>query len=85
MLQDNTSSTMVLGSDDLELLQKFLEAWCEENDVSPESEQAQFIAAGLFNWYQFELGDRALMKTEPPEELPESTELKQLLRQLAAA
>ena len=53
MLQDNTSSTMVLASDDLELLQKFLEAWCEENDVDPNSEQAQFIASGLFNWYQF--------------------------------
>jgi hypothetical protein len=85
MLQDNTSSTIVLGSDDLELLQKFLEAWCEENDVDPNSEQAQFIASSLFNWYQFELADRALMKTEPPEELPESTEIKQLMRQLAAA
>ena len=85
MFQDNTSSTMVLASDDLELLQKFLEAWCEENDVDPNSEQAQFIASGLFNWYQFELNDRALMKTEPPGQLPESSELRQLMRQLAAA
>jgi hypothetical protein len=85
MLQDNISSTIVLGSDDLELLQKFLEAWCEENDVDPDSEQAQFIASGLFNWYQFELGDRAVMKTQPSEPLPESSELRQLMRQLAAA
>lgn len=85
MLQDNVSSTVVLGSDDLELLRRFLEAWCEEKGVDPESHEAEAIASGLFNWYQFELGDRNLMKSDLPEPLPESRELKHLLRQLAAA
>jgi hypothetical protein len=85
MFRDNASSNIVLGSDDLELLQRFLEAWCEENGVGPDSEQAQAIAAGLVNWYQFELGDRNLIKSEPPQYLPESSELKRLMRQLAAA
>lgn len=82
---NNGASTIVLGSDDLELLQRFLEAWCQENGVAPDSEQAQTIASGLFNWYQFELGDRNLIKSEPPQPLPESTELKRLLSQLQAA
>ncbi|WP_162734933.1 hypothetical protein [Rhizobium sp. Leaf306] len=52
-------------------------------DVS--SEEAQTVASGLFNWYQFELNDRNNLKSEPPEPLPESVELKRLLRQLAVA
>jgi len=83
--QDTTSSAVVLGSDDLELLQRFLEAWCEENGVEQSSEKAADVASALFNWYQFELGDRNLLKTNPPEPLPESSELKHLLRRLAAA
>ncbi|KQQ37104.1 MULTISPECIES: hypothetical protein [Rhizobium/Agrobacterium group] len=85
MCQDNASSAIVLGSDDLELLQRFLEAWCEERHVDVSSEEAQTVASGLFNWYQFELNDRNNLKSEPPEPLPESVELKRLLRQLAVA
>jgi hypothetical protein len=83
--QDTTSSAVVLGSDDLETLQRFLEAWCEENGVDQSSEKAADVASALFNWYQFELGDRNLLKTRPPEHLPESSELKHLLRRLADA
>lgn len=85
MIEEQVSSRIVLGSDDLELLQRFLEAWCEENGVDPQSERAQSIASGLFNWYQFELGDRNLIKSEPPQPLPESVELKRLLQQLQTA
>jgi len=85
MFRDKVSSNIVLGSDDLELLQRFLEAWCEENDVGPESQEAQAIAAGLMNWYQFELGDRNNLKPGPATPLPESEELETLLRKLKAA
>lgn len=85
MLQDRVSSNIVLGSDDLELLQRFLEAWCEENDVEPESEQAQAIASGLMNWYQFELADRNNLKSTLSEPLPKSKRLDNLLSQLRAA
>jgi hypothetical protein len=85
MLEEQVSSKVVLGSDDLELLQKFLEAWCEENGVDPQSDRAQSIASGLFNWYQFQLGDRVNLKPEPSEPLPESMKLNGLLRQLEKA
>ncbi len=85
MFRDKVSSNIVLGSDDLELLQRFLEAWCEENGVGPESEEAQAIASGLMNWYQFELADRTNLKSGPPTPLPESEELETLLRKLKAA
>lgn len=85
MFRDKVSSNIVLGSDDLELLQRFLEAWCEENDVGPESQEAQAIAAGLMNWYQFELGDRNNLKPGPATPLPVSEELEILLRKLKAA
>lgn len=83
MLQDYASTKRVLGSDDLELLQRFLDAWCEENGVEPESDRAQAIASGLFNWYEFELRDPDHLKMDPPEPLPESDEIRKLMRQLA--
>jgi hypothetical protein len=83
--EDAMSSAVVLGSEDLEVLQRFLEAWCEENNVDAHSEKAADVASALFNWYQFELGDRNLMKTPPLERMPESSELKHLLRRLAEA
>jgi hypothetical protein len=80
---DSTSTARVLGSDDLELLEKFLQAWCEENGVKPDSERAQAIASGLFNWYQFELRDPDQLKSEPPEPLPVSFKIKELMQQLS--
>jgi hypothetical protein len=81
----SSSAAVVLGADDLELLQRFLDAWCEENGVDTRSEKAADIASALFDWYQFELGDRNNLKTEPREPLPESMKLNELLRQLARA
>ncbi|AYD01356.1 hypothetical protein [Neorhizobium sp. NCHU2750] len=83
MLQDYASAKRVLGSDDLELLQRFLDAWCEENGVEPDSDKAQAIASGLFNWYEFELRDPDNLKMDPPEPLPESDKIRKLMRQLA--
>lgn len=85
MLRENNSSNVALGSDDLELLERFLEAWCEENGVDKTSTKAQNIASGLFDWYQFDLSDRTNLKSGPPAPLPESKELENLLRKLKAA
>jgi len=83
MFEDNSSAKRVLATDDLELLQRFLDAWCEENGVRPDSEKAQAIASGLFNWYEFELRDPDNLKMAPAEPLPDSAKIRQLMRQLA--
>ncbi|TNM62144.1 hypothetical protein [Aliirhizobium smilacinae] len=85
MLRENNSTNVALGSDDLELLERFLEAWCEENGVDKTSPKAQNIASSLFDWYQFDLADRTNLKSGPPTPLPESKELDSLLKRLKAA
>ncbi len=76
-----TASAVPLGPDDLELLQRFLEAWCEENNVDVTDESAADVASALIDWYRFDVGDRNLLKPRP-DGSPESAKLRQLLRQL---
>ena len=64
------------------MLQRFLEAWCEENGVDIRDDSAADVAAALIDWYRFDLGDRNLLKPEPPEVPPEPKNLRRLLRQL---
>jgi hypothetical protein len=75
-------STVPLKSDDLELLQRFLEAWCEENHVDMTNEAAVNVASALIEWYQFELSDRNMLKPQPSKNLPDSPRLQLLLQQL---
>lgn len=85
MFREDISSHVALASDDLELLEKFLDAWCEENGVDKTSAKAENIASGLVDWYQFDLADRTNLKSGPPTPLPESKELENLLKKLKAA
>jgi hypothetical protein len=83
MLERNPfPSTAPLGPDDLELLRKFLEAWCDENSVDVANPAAADVASALIDWYQSELGDRTLLKSGPSRVVPDSPKLQQLLRQL---
>lgn len=82
---DIASSDIVLAPDDLELLEKFLEAWCAENSVDVADKSAADIASALIDWYQHALNDRNLMKAEPPKPLREAPEIDILLRQLDEA
>lgn len=45
-------SNQFFSSDDLALLQTFLEAWCTENSVDIHDKAAQDVAVGLIHWYQ---------------------------------
>ncbi|TWF54210.1 hypothetical protein FHW37_10373 [Neorhizobium alkalisoli] len=83
--QQIMSSDVALTPDDLELLEKFLEAWCVENSVDMADNSAADIAAALIDWYQHALNDRNLMKGEPPELPREAPEIDILLRQLSDA
>ncbi|WP_117191064.1 hypothetical protein [Rhizobium terrae] len=86
MLQPNAApAAVMLGSDDLELLQRFLRAWCDENDVDIRNEAAADIASALIHWYLFDLADRNRLKLGPRDAMPESQHLQHLLRQLGEA
>jgi hypothetical protein len=80
--QHTQSSDVALAPDDLELLEKFLEAWCSENSVDVADKSAADIAAALIDWYRTTLSDRHLMKAEPPVSLREAPEIDILMRQL---
>ncbi len=83
MLQQNLfPSTVPLAPDDLKLLQRFLEAWCEENGVDMTAGSAADIASALIDWYQFKVHDRSILKFEPEATDPASDRLQQLVRQL---
>jgi hypothetical protein len=83
MLQEQEyPSTAPLAPDDLDLLQRFLEAWCDENEVDITDQAAADVASALIGWYQSEVSDRNLLKPEPLRLLPDSPKLQMLLRQL---
>jgi len=75
-------SAVLLGPDDLDLLQKFLEAWCEENAVDLTDESAADVASALIDWYQFDLTERNLLKSEPADLPSKPSRIQQLLRRL---
>ncbi|KQV35273.1 hypothetical protein [Rhizobium sp. Root1204] len=45
-------SDAVFLPEDLNILQAFLDAWCEENSVTIDDDAAQEVAVGLMNWYR---------------------------------
>jgi hypothetical protein len=57
-MQTLFSSELPLENDDLDLLHRFLEAWCEENNADIRSDAANEVAAGLIAWYQSGVTDR---------------------------
>jgi len=48
--QSPSYSTVPLSSDDLEEVNRFLNAWCEENGVDKTDGRAQEVASALIEW-----------------------------------
>lgn len=78
-------SQTALETSDLDMLRRFLEAWCEENHVDIAGEEASQVAAGLIAWYQSDLTDRTGFRTAFETSLPLPHELTTLLGRLSAA
>jgi len=76
-------SQTALVSSDLDMLRRFLEAWCEENRVDIAGEEASQVAAGLIAWYQSDLKDPAGLRTVFETSLPLPSELDSLLGRLS--
>ncbi len=72
-----------LEPSDLDMLRRFLEAWCEENHVSIAGEEARQVAVGLIAWYQSDLTDRSEFRKAFETSLPLPRELNTLLGRLA--
>lgn len=58
-MQPLKASNQILSSEDLALLQTFLEAWCDENSVDINDDAAQDVATGLIHWYLDGLSDKS--------------------------
>lgn len=78
----NMGSTTVLSSDDLEEIDRFHTAWCEENGVDKTDAAALDVASGLIDWYVSDAKYRARTKLDHAPELPESEKIKFLLMQM---
>lgn len=72
-----------LAPDDLELLEKFLVAWCEENGVDRRDEAAADVASALIDWYRLDPKFGKRLKPTPDEDLPKSPEIQILLQKMA--
>jgi hypothetical protein len=80
--QSETPSKAPLSPDDLEVLEKFLDAWCEENGVDRSDAAAKDIASALIAWYQEDPKYRSRIQLEKSDELPVSREIEILLRKI---
>jgi hypothetical protein len=81
--RNSTRSEVTLKSDDLELLQRFLEAWCEEHHVDLRDDRAAEVASALIDWYRSGMTDRDLLKCDPPILSPKPENIRHLLRRLS--
>lgn len=81
MLSNSVSST-VLSSDDLEEIDRFHTAWCEENGVDKDDAEALDVASGLIDWYASDTKYRARTKLDHEPALPESEQIKSLLMRI---
>ncbi len=81
-MQTLFASQLPLESDDLDLLHRFLEAWCAENNADIHSDEAHDVAAGLIAWYQSGVTDRVQLRNmfKCDHSLPERIDL--LMREL---
>lgn len=76
-------SEIALKSDDLELLQRFLEAWCEEHHVDITDDRAAEIASSLIDWYTSGMTDRDMLKLDSFVRSPKSPRIQLLMQQLS--
>ncbi|MGF9562050.1 hypothetical protein [Neorhizobium sp. JUb45] len=81
MLSNRVSST-VLSSDDLEEIDRFHTAWCEENGVDKTDAEALDVASGLIDWYASDTKYRSRTKLDQAPALPESERIKSLLMRI---
>ena len=83
MLEENdTLNTAPLAPDDLVLLRKFLEAWCDEHAVDLTDEAAADTASALISWYQSDTSRRLLLKPESVKAPPAPPRIQLLLQKL---
>ena len=75
-------STVPLSSEDLEEIDRFLKAWCEENGVDRNNERAQEVASALIDWYSTSPSYRQKSKLEHAPQVPESDHIAGLLSRL---
>jgi hypothetical protein len=52
-----------IQSDDVDMLQAVLKAWCAEKSLEMKSPEAQVAARSLVDWYEFGIKDAAELKT----------------------
>ncbi|KAA3515347.1 hypothetical protein [Agrobacterium rosae] len=71
-----------LSSDDLEEIDRFHTAWCEENGVDKTDVKAVEIASALISWYSTSPAYRMRAKLDHPPVLPDSEHIEKLLHQL---
>jgi len=81
MISTMVSST-VLSSDDLEEIDRFHTAWCEENGVDKTDAEALDVASSLIDWYASDTKYRTRAKLDHEPALPESERIKSLLMQI---
>ena len=72
----------VLSSEDLEEIDRFHTAWCEENGVEKTDAKALDVASGLIDWYASDTKYRARAKLDHAPALPESEQIKSLLMKI---
>ncbi|WP_284778191.1 hypothetical protein [Agrobacterium sp. lyk4-40-TYG-31] len=72
----------VLSSDDLEEIDRFHTAWCEENNIEKTDDRATEVASALIDWYSTSPSYRQRTKLDHPPELPVSETIETLLERL---
>ncbi|MDR6820810.1 hypothetical protein J2X76_006010 [Neorhizobium sp. 2083] len=80
--QSETPSKAAITPDDLEVLEKFLDAWCEENGVDKSDDAAKDVASALIALYQEDPKYRSRIQLESSDALPVSREIEILLRKI---
>ncbi|MGF9692833.1 hypothetical protein AAIH46_08445 [Rhizobium sp. 0TCS1.26] len=76
----SSTSSKVLSSEDLEEIERFHSAWCEENGVEKSDERALEVASALIDWYSADTRYRSSSNQAPA--LPVSEKIKALLLQI---
>lgn len=81
--QSDTPSKASLSPEDLGVLDKFLDAWCEENGVARTDAAAKDVASSLIAWYQEDPRYRSRVHLEQSDDLPITPDILALLKQIS--
>jgi hypothetical protein len=80
--QSEATSKAALSPGNLEMLERILVAWCEENGAARSSLAAESIASALIAWYEQDANARNRAQLENTDLEPLSPEIELLLRQI---